>query len=773
MSPCSSYCFAPVRRVLRSRPVSLFVTALLLSAAAVQVFAGPADVSTDAFYSDDVTVTTFDGSPLDINGDGHVDLIVGTNSGAADAASRYYVGNGDGTFDPTPVLLDNRPTSEVLAADLDGDTFIDIVQGVRDLPSRIFLGNGVGGVGKAINILERDDLPGEGYRVLAVAAGDLDLDGDLDLVTGTGQKGGEPGVEPLQPNRFYLNNSTPGAPSFEGFDISADADDTRSIALADLDGDGDLDVIAGNDETTAGSNRIYLNQAADGGGMTFAPGIDFGPPDDQTSKLLIGDLNGDGLPDIVVLNFIEPGFSPGINRFFLNETVAGTFALGDAIDISADADSSAGGTLADFDGDGDLDIAVANLTSGASARNRLYLNQLVETGSVSFIGSDISADELHTRELAAGDLDGDGDIDLVAGNEPLSGVSGIDRRYLNNGTANPFTNVVPVIDAQAGPLETGEGVALTLQLDDLTVTDPDNAFPADFTLAVQSGASYTVVGATVTPAAGFTGDLAVPVVVSDGTDESEPFDVTVTVLASGAPNQPPAFTSTPGTQATEGRSYTYAIAAEDANPGDTLAITAPTLPGWLAFTDNGDGTATLTGTPAAADVGEHAVSLNVSDGTDSATQEFTITVGTATVENEPPAFTSDPVEAAAEGESYTYEVTASDPDGDALTITATDLPGWLALEDRGDGTAALSGTPGAGDVGEHAITLEVSDGTDRTVQEFTLTVEAAEEPTPPPGGGGGNGSDGGGGGALDWAFVLALAGCALRRGARARAPDAH
>jgi len=277
----------------------------------------------------------------------------------------------------------------------------------------------------------------------------------------------------------------------------------------------------------------------------------------------------------------------------------------------------------------------------------------------------------------------------------------------------------------------------------------------------------------VTPAAGFTGDLAVPVVVSDGTDESEPFDVTVTVLASGAPNQPPAFTSTPGTQATEGRSYTYAIAAEDANPGDTLAITAPTLPGWLAFTDNGDGTATLTGTPAAADVGEHAVSLNVSDGTDSATQEFTITVGTATVENEPPAFTSDPVEAAAEGESYTYEVTASDPDGDALTITATDLPGWLALEDRGDGTAALSGTPGAGDVGEHAITLEVSDGTDRTVQEFTLTVEAAEEPTPPPGGGGGNGSDGGGGGALDWAFVLAFAGCALRRGARARAPDAH
>jgi regulation of enolase protein 1 (concanavalin A-like superfamily) len=92
-------------------------------------------------------------------------------------------------------------------------------------------------------------------------------------------------------------------------------------------------------------------------------------------------------------------------------------------------------------------------------------------------------------------------------------------------------------------------------------------------------------------------------------------------------NQSPQFTSTPVTSAEEGIQYNYSITASDANVADILNITAPTLPTWLNFSDDGNGNATLTGTPTNLDLGSHNVEIIVSDnngGTD--TQSFTIFV---------------------------------------------------------------------------------------------------------------------------------------------------
>lgn len=79
---------------------------------------------------------------------------------------------------------------------------------------------------------------------------------------------------------------------------------------------------------------------------------------------------------------------------------------------------------------------------------------------------------------------------------------------------------------------------------------------------------------------------------------------------------------------------------------------------------------------------------------------------------------------------YTYEIIADDDDlayGDALTLTAPTLPGWLTLEDHGDGTATLSGTPANADVGDHAVVLRVTDRAGAfTEQAFNITV--AEKP---------------------------------------------
>ncbi len=136
----------------------------------------------------------------------------------------------------------------------------------------------------------------------------------------------------------------------------------------------------------------------------------------------------------------------------------------------------------------------------------------------------------------------------------------------------------------------------------------------------------------------------------------------------------------------------------------------------------------------------------------------------APVVNSPPSFTSTAVVDATEGEVYSYAITASDADGDPLTITATPattLPAWLTLVDNGDGTATLSGTPAAGDVGNHDVSLEVSDGTDSATQEFTIAVEAAAAPPPPPPPPPAPPPRRGGGGSFELFSLLALVGFGL------------
>jgi hypothetical protein len=100
--------------------------------------------------------------------------------------------------------------------------------------------------------------------------------------------------------------------------------------------------------------------------------------------------------------------------------------------------------------------------------------------------------------------------------------------------------------------------------------------------------------------------------------------------------------------------------------------------------------------------------------------------GMILMDNAAPYFISTEVTSAEVDEVYTYDVTTTDlnmPGGDELTITADTKPGWLMLSDNGDGTAILSGTPALGDVGDHSVTLRVTDldGAFDT-QSFTVTV---------------------------------------------------
>ncbi len=92
--------------------------------------------------------------------------------------------------------------------------------------------------------------------------------------------------------------------------------------------------------------------------------------------------------------------------------------------------------------------------------------------------------------------------------------------------------------------------------------------------------------------------------------------------------------------------------------------------------------------------------------------------------NTTPVFVSTPPNEATANAAFEYHISATDADGDALLFHAVSMPSWLTLTDNGDGTAVLTGTPDAGDVGSVDITIEVSDGEEVVQQSFTLTVQS-------------------------------------------------
>jgi hypothetical protein len=168
-----------------------------------------------------------------------------------------------------------------------------------------------------------------------------------------------------------------------------------------------------------------------------------------------------------------------------------------------------------------------------------------------------------------------------------------------------------------------------------------------------------------------------------------------------------------------GVAYTYIVVATDADD-DNLTITAKVTPTWLSF-DVAQGT--LIGTPGVNAVGEHAVTLSVSDGKASVEQIFTITVSASIVDNTAPSISSVSIDNAVEGITYSYTFTATDAQNDELTMNAVTLPNWLSFDAT---TGILTGTPIASDLGDNLVELNVTDGIDLITQAFTIVVSTRQ-----------------------------------------------
>ena len=219
---------------------------------------------------------------------------------------------------------------------------------------------------------------------------------------------------------------------------------------------------------------------------------------------------------------------------------------------------------------------------------------------------------------------------------------------------------------------------------------------------------------TGTPPVGSEGtyDLTFAASNSVAPDASQDFTLSV--------NEPPSITSASATTFTAGTFGTFSVTTTGFPTPALSEIGA--LPSPVHFTDNGDGTATLSGTPAAGTGGTYTFAIDASNGVGpDATQEFTLTV------DEAPAVTSADATTFTVGQLGSFTLTTSGfPTGASMVLGATGRPGWLSFTDHHNGTGTLSGTPPAGSGGTHDLTVTASNGvgTDAS-QDFTLTVNEA------------------------------------------------
>ena len=303
--------------------------------------------------------------------------------------------------------IDSGSTKDITLADIDNDGDLDIVSasgwfendGAAD-PS--FSDQGLGGA-------------------TAIHVADIDNDGDLDLVAAY------EGSDTIA----WLENDGAANPSFNSTVISSSADYAFDVHVADIDGDGDLDIISASNN----DDKIAWYENDGEANPTFTTAI-IATTADEAREVFVGDVDNDGDLDIVSASRTDGAIAWYENNGASDPSFTAT-------DIVNSTDGSGGKTdvhLADIDNDGDLDIVAADYD-----RNPVvwYENNGANNPSwtaQSIVGYPNSSPTVQHTLYGVGvhvdDLDNDGDLDIISAvTWPSSGMKV--AWYENDGAANP------------------------------------------------------------------------------------------------------------------------------------------------------------------------------------------------------------------------------------------------------------------------------------------------------------------------------------------------
>ena len=341
----------------------------------------------------------------DLNGDGKLDIVAGTYCGSADttclsSSATVLLGNGDGTFQAGLGYAAGSYVSSVAVGDLNGDGKPDIVTNGCFASNcgnvAVLLGNGDGTFQAAMTY-------GTG-GASSVAIGDLNGDGKPDLAVIN--NGG--GLEVLLGNGDGTFQETFSVGGFVAF----------SVAVADVNGDGKPDLVTANPciTSTNGCLSGAVGVLLGNGDGTFQNATIYSSGGVYAHSVVVVDVNGDGKADVVVGNTYTLN-GPGSNAAVLFGNGDGTFQS--PVSYGSGPGNAPSVVPGDVNGDGIIDLLV--VADAVDSNDDGAVNVLLGIGGGKFAsGATYVPAGYGSNALLVADLNGDGNPDLVYGNHLFS-----------------------------------------------------------------------------------------------------------------------------------------------------------------------------------------------------------------------------------------------------------------------------------------------------------------------------------------------------------------